>query len=152
MRKTILFTLALFLLNLNCQKVVESKPDLELLKKQVTETERAFAKTMADRNHSGFISFLADETIFLGPGGPIRGKAQVSAAWKGLYEGEQAPFSWEPETVEVQNSGKLAISTGPVYDPNGKVFSIFTSIWRQESPGVWKIVFDRGCDVCEKEK
>jgi hypothetical protein len=37
---------------------------------------------------------------------------------------------------------------GPVFDPAGKCIGRFNSIWRQEAPGVWKIVFDKGqaCD------
>jgi hypothetical protein len=31
-----------------------------------------------------------------------------------------------------------------VYDPQGKLFACYSSIWRQEAPGQWKIVFDRG--------
>jgi len=44
----------------------------------------------------------------------------------------------------VLESGNLALSTGPVRDPSGKVTGSFTSIWRQEKPGVWRIVFDKG--------
>ena len=38
------------------------------LKEQVRAAERAFAKTMADRDHAAFISFLADEAVFFGNG------------------------------------------------------------------------------------
>ena len=31
----------------------------------------------------------------------------------------------------------------------GKHFANFQSIWRQEAPGVWRIVFDRGERVCD---
>src|SRR5947208_119311 len=37
------------------------------LQEQVRATERAFAKTMADRDHAAFVSFLAPEAIFLTP-------------------------------------------------------------------------------------
>ena len=36
------------------------------LKEQVRQTEMAFAKTMADRDHAAFSTFLADETVFFG--------------------------------------------------------------------------------------
>jgi hypothetical protein len=36
-----------------------------------------------------------------------------------------------------------------VYDPGGKLVATFTSIWRLEAPGVWRIVFDKGNDVCD---
>ena len=28
--------------------------------------------------------------------------------------------------------------------PEGQVVSRFNSVWRQEAPGVWRIVFDKG--------
>jgi len=118
------------------------------LEQQVRRTEQAFAKTMADRDHGAFASFLADETVFLSGRGPQRGKATVAAAWKRFYEGTQAPFSWEPETVQVLDSGTLALTTGPVKDPAGKLSGTFTSIWRREADGRWKIIFDKGCPVC----
>lgn len=58
------------------------------------------------------------------------------------------PFSWEPDVVEVLESGTLALSSGPVLDPAGKLIGRFNSIWRREAPGVWRIVFDRGSEVC----
>ena len=45
-------------------------------------------------------------------------------------------------------SGTLAHSSGPVRDRAGKLVSRFNSVWRQESPGVWRIVFDKGCELC----
>ena len=121
------------------------------LKREVTETERAFAKTMADRDHAAFAVFIAEEAVFFsGPGGaPLRGKAEVTRRWARFYEKTQAPFSWEPEQVEVLDSGRLALSSGPVRDPHGKLIARFTSIWRREAAGTWRIVFDKGSDVCE---
>jgi ketosteroid isomerase-like protein len=31
-----------------------------------------------------------------------------------------------------------------VRDPDGKVIGRFNSVWRQEAPGVWRVVFDKG--------
>lgn len=127
------------------------KPSPESLRREVFDTERAFAKTMADRDHGAFVSFLAAETVFFSGEKPLRGADAVAAWWKKYYEGAAAPFSWEPEQVEVLDSGTLALSTGPVRDPSGKAFGTFTSIWRREGPGKWRIVFDRGNPVCPKE-
>ncbi|PXX44812.1 YybH family protein [Undibacterium pigrum] len=119
------------------------------LVRQVMQTETAFAKTMEARDHKAFAEFLADESIFFSGKKVLHGKQEVAAAWKRFYEGSAAPFSWTPETVEVLDSGKLALSSGPVRDPQGKLVATFTSIWRQESPGVWRIIFDKGNDVCD---
>lgn len=119
------------------------------LARQVTETERAFARSMADRDLAAFSSFIASDAVFFTGPTPLRGKQAVVAAWTRFYEKPQAPFSWAPDKVEVLDSGTLALSSGPVYDAAGKNFATFTSIWRLEAPGVWRIVFDKGNEVCD---
>ena len=120
----------------------------EQLKEEVRTTEIAFARSMADRDHAAFATFLADEAVFFGRG-VTRGRSAVAAAWKPFFEGKAAPFSWEPESVEVLDSGRLGMSSGPVRDPSGKRAGTFNSIWRREADGTWKIVFDKGCPLCD---
>lgn len=115
---------------------------------QVLAAERAFARTMADRDHGAFMSHLSDEAIFFNGEEPIRGKDAVAEAWRPFYSGPDAPFSWEPDRVEVLESGTLALSTGPVRDPSGKVIGRFNSIWRREPSGEWRVIFDKGSPVC----
>ncbi|WP_232227602.1 YybH family protein [Aerolutibacter daejeonensis] len=121
---------------------------LAVAQAEVMAAERAFAKTMADRDHAAFAGFLAEETVFFSGEQATRGRAAVAESWARLYEGPDAPFSWEPDQVQVLDSGTLALSTGPVRDPSGKVIARFNSIWRREAPGVWKVVFDKGSPVC----
>jgi ketosteroid isomerase-like protein len=115
---------------------------------QLRQTESAFAKTMADRDHAGFNSFLADDTVFMGPT-TLRGKAAVAAAWKRYYEGPKAPFAWKPDRVEVLDSGTLGMTSGPVFDEAGQRVGTFNSVWRRDKDGRWRIVFDIGCPSCE---
>jgi uncharacterized protein (TIGR02246 family) len=124
----------------------ESNADLQ---SQVRETERAFAKSMADRDHAAFTSFLADEAVFLGRADALRGKKAVAEGWRPMFDGPQAPFSWAPDRVEVLDSGTLAVSTGPVFDPKGTRTGTFTSTWRHEADGKWRIVLDSGCPPCD---
>jgi ketosteroid isomerase-like protein len=131
---------------------VSPPPSLAVLQQQVAAAETAFAKTMADRNHAAFATFLADDTVFFSGPKPLHGKAAVAAFWQRFYEKPEAPFSWKPEQVEVLDSGTLAISTGPVFAPGGKQIATFTSVWRLESGGVWRIVFDKGNDFCDCPK
>lgn len=126
-----------------------TNPDL---KKQVADTERAFAATMKARDHAAFVSFLSDETVFFSGPKPLHGKQAVGEFWKKFYEKKEAPFSWEPDTVEVLESGKLAWSSGPVHGPDGKLIARFHSVWRLEASGKWKIIFDHGVDVCDCKK
>lgn len=123
-------------------------PELERLRQQVEDTERAFAQTMADRDHAAFRSFLADEAVFFDAQAPLVGKDAVAEAWSAFFQQADAPFSWAPETVVVLQSGTLAHSSGPVLNVAGARFATFNSIWRLEPDGQWKIVFDKGSAVC----
>jgi ketosteroid isomerase-like protein len=119
---------------------------------KVRERERAFAKTMADRDLKAFSGFISEEGVFFGAKEPLRGRAAVVESWKRFFEAKEAPFSWEPETAEVLTSGRLALTSGPVKDPSGKLIGTFSTIWRLEPDGAWRVVFDKGCEVCPPEK
>ena len=122
------------------------------LKQQVAATERAFAASMKARDHAAFASFVAEDAVFFNGPTPLHGKQAVTDFWKKFYDKPAAPFSWEPDQVEVLSSGKLAASSGPVYNPEGKLIARFNSIWRREASGKWKIVFDKGEDICDCKK
>ncbi len=135
--------------------------DTSAARQAVMATERAFAKTMADRDKGAFASFIADEAVFFSGAVPLRGKQQVVDAWARFFSAPSAPFSWEPDEVEVLDSGALALSSGPVYDAKGKLIARFASIWRRTpahtlahtipsaDADTWQIVFDKGSDVCD---
>ena len=130
------------------QTTTEGASEASAKEREVADTERAFAKTMADRNFAAFNSFLSNEAVFFSGPEPRRGRQAVAEWWQRYYQQPKAPFSWEPDRVEVLESGNLALSTGPVRNAEGKLIARFSSIWRLEAPHTWRIVFDQGCDVC----
>ncbi|MEK7668522.1 MAG: nuclear transport factor 2 family protein [Gemmatimonadota bacterium] len=137
-----LVALALFSPGLRAQ-------DRDSLARQVRESERAFAATMAARDLRAFGTFVADEALFFGRTGVLRGREAVIAGWRPFFQGAAAPFSWEPATVEALDSGTLALSSGPVRDPTGRQVGTFNSVWRRESDGRWRVIFDKGCLPCD---
>lgn len=121
-----------------------SKPDVQALARQVAEADRAFNQAFVDRDVAAHSAFLSDETIWLQSRGNVRGKQAVLESWQPLFEGEQAPLSWAADAVEVLDSGTLAYLTGRLYDSNGVVIGTYSNVWRLESPGQWRLVFDKG--------
>jgi ketosteroid isomerase-like protein len=115
---------------------------------QVMAIETAFAKTMSDRDFDAFSTFIADDAVFFAGDDPLRGKQQVISWWARYYTEQDAPFSWEPRDVEILDSGLLAHSSGPVRDPDGNVIGQFNSIWQNDGAGTWRVIFDKGSDVC----
>jgi len=143
--KVLLMSMCVMVAGCTSSNRADQVPDL---RQQVFDTERAFADTMARRDFEAFKTFLADETVFFSGETALRGKQKVADAWQGFFVREKPPFSWQPTAVEVLDSGTLALSTGPVYDPDGNLVGIFNSIWRREARGQWRIVFDKGGEVC----
>jgi ketosteroid isomerase-like protein len=115
------------------------------LKKQVFAAESSFAASMAKRDFDAFAIHVSPEAIFFGDTTVMRGKEAVLNGWRRFFQKPDAPFSWRPDVIEVLQSGNLAISNGPVFDPEGKKVGNFSSIWRREPDGSWKIIFDKGC-------
>ena len=123
--------------------------DRGALERAVRDTERAFARTMADRDHAAFTRFLSAEAVFFAGSVPLRGRDAVASAWKRFYEGPR------PVLVGARDRSRCstrASSRCPVARCTTRPASAsrsFTSIWRQEAPGVWRIVFDKGCGCTE---
>jgi ketosteroid isomerase-like protein len=115
------------------------------LTSHVFAAESSFAASMARRDLKAFAALVSPEAVFFSDTAALRGKDAVIQAWRKFFVNPKPPFSWRPETVEVLSSGTLALTSGPVHDPGGKLIGTFTSIWRREADGSWRIVFDKGC-------
>ena len=111
---------------------------------EVEAREIAFAKTMADRDLDAFLSFVSPEAIFFNGNEPLRGRDAIGRGWARFFEGPDAPFSWHPDVVQVLESGRLALSSGPVLGASGEQIGRFNSIWRKDADGQWRVVFDKG--------
>jgi ketosteroid isomerase-like protein len=115
------------------------------LRREVFAAESSFAASMARRDLKAFAALVSPEAVFFSDSAALRGKEAVVEAWRKFFVERNPPFSWRPETVEVLSSGRLALTSGPVHDPVGKLIGSFTSIWRREADGRWLVIFDKGC-------
>ena len=123
------------------------------LRSIVESAERGFASTVARRDLAAFPSYISEEAVFFsgeGTAGILRGRRAIVDTWKRYFDGPDAPFSWEPDLVEVIESGTLALTSGPVRNPKGEITGRFNSIWRREADGGWRVVFDRGSAACTR--
>jgi ketosteroid isomerase-like protein len=120
------------------------------LSRQVFAAESSFAASFARRDTAGFAAFVSPEAVFFGQKMVMRGKTAVVDGWRSMLEKPAPPFSWRPEVVEVLPSGTLALTSGPVHDPSGRQVGNFSSIWRRERDGTWRVIFDKGSPVCER--
>lgn len=95
------------------------------------------------------MGFFADEAIFLNGVQPLRGEAAVGEHWKRSFTPAAAPFAWQPDTVQVSDSGTLAQTAEPMTLPGGKLVARFHSTWRPDADARWRVVFDDGQEVCD---
>ncbi len=115
-------------------------------RQQVTQTELAFARTLANRDLIAFGNFIAPDAVFWSGDQPLRGRDAVIKAWTPFFSSPDAPFSWSPDRVEVSGNGTLGSTSGPVYGSTGGLTGRFNSIWQRQPGGEWRIVFDSGSD------
>src|SRR5215207_4277195 len=90
------------------------------LRKQVFAAETSLAASMAKRDFEVFASYVSPEASFVDDTTVTRGKEAVLNGWRRFCQKPAAPFAWKPDVSEVLQSGSLAISNGPVFDPAGK--------------------------------
>jgi ketosteroid isomerase-like protein len=109
---------------------------------EVREAEAAFAQAFADRNQDKFFSFVADDAHFIGQRRTMTNKKEVIEVWSNYLKEPKAPFSWKPERVFVNGTGDIGLSTGPIYDPDGKHIGNFSSVWQRQKDGKWLVIFD----------
>lgn len=114
----------------------------EELRESLRKAEADFARAFAERDLEAFLAFVDEDATFLGGRESQRGKDAVAEAWSRFFETENAPFAWKPERWEVNPSGTMGVTTGPVTDPGGKWVSSFMSIWRRQPDGSWRVIFD----------
>jgi len=106
---------------------------------QVEAAERAFAADgLALGVKRSFLKHMADDAIIFTPA-PANARAFYEAR-----AAEAGPrLEWWPAWVVAAKSGDLALSTGPSFF-DGKPGGWFSSIWRKESDGVWRWIYDGG--------
>jgi ketosteroid isomerase-like protein len=136
--------LALLLLfaTVGCSPAV--RQPIEASQAKVEAREIAFAATMAARDPDGFLTFISPEAVFFHGNTPLVGLEAIARAWAPFFEGPEPPFAWRPDVVVVLESGRLALSSGPVLDPAGRELGRFNTVWRKDGDGQWRVVFDKG--------
>jgi len=121
-----------------------AQSSLDARRAEVFAAERAFARSMAERDLTAFGRYVAADCVFFSGDTALHGRDAVLAAWKPFFDGASAPFSWDPDQVELLESGELALSTGLVKNADGVVSARFNSIWQRQADGRWLVIFDKG--------
>ena len=115
------------------------------------QMEAEFMKATAERGSQGYLSYYADDAVEVPNGAPlIQGKTNI-AKTMGFLDQKDNHLTWTPVGADISASGDLGYTYGnyefrskdkdgkPVVD-HGK----YTSIWKKQKDGSWKVVLDMG--------
>lgn len=114
---------------------------------EVVNAEKSFADyAKAVGISEAFMKFLDDSAVVFEGGEILNGRK----VWAGR-NAEGAELLWYPEFAEVSASGDLGYTTGPSQfrvkkgsaAPDYRGY--FSSIWRKNGNGEWKVMLDVGC-------
>ena len=118
------------------------------------ERELSFADSVRRHDAAAFAEHVDPDAVFSVNGkSPLRGRATIGEQWAGLVSGKAGRLDWYPDHVVAASSGDIAWSTGPALFefPDGKggtatMLSRFSSVWRRNADGQWRVVFDSGSE------
>jgi ketosteroid isomerase-like protein len=127
--------------------VASTKATPEMLKR----LEGEFMKAAADKGSAGYMSYYADDAVEVPNGAPlIQGKIKI-AKGMGFLDDNNNRLLWTPVGADISASGDLGYTYGTyefhARDKDGKPvvqFGKYTSIWKLQKDGRWKVVLDMG--------
>lgn len=147
--KSIIFYLTVIFLITSCQSV-DGKKDTETWKQEILETEADFEKMVEEKGIPYAFRFYADnDAVLLRNNKLIKGKKAISESYGDRMNSDSIRLTWEPDFVEVSQSGDMAYTYGEyiytIIDSTGKETSsegIFHTVWKRQENGSWKYVWD----------
>lgn len=129
------------------------RPSVSASPKATTDTlkqlEAEFMKAAADNGSAGYMSYYAEDSVELPNGGPIiQGKINIA---KGMGFLDDKRLIWMSVSADISASGDLGYTFGNYQfrskDKDGKPiveYGKYTSIWKRQKDGSWKVVLDTG--------
>lgn len=125
---------------------------LDPQRQAVVCAEVGFSRSVERRDFEAFLGFLDPEARFV-TGGVARGPEEIGQHWAAFFDADGPRIRWRPAIVEVVANGTLAISRGPyllttVAEDGGlqQAWGTFSSTWRLNADGQWRVLFDAGGD------
>jgi ketosteroid isomerase-like protein len=115
------------------------------------QLEGEFMKAAAERGAAGYMSYYADNAVEVPNNAPlITGKINI-AKTMGFLDDKNNRLAWTPVGADISSAGDLGYTYGTFefrsVGKDGKAISEqgkYTSIWKKQNDGSWKVVLDMG--------
>ena len=122
---------------------------IEKYKTEIMDTEKAFAKLVKEKGMKvAFVVYAANNAVLNRGENLIKGKEAIQEYYEN-YKYPNARLEWEPDFIDVSSSGDLAYTYGhylfEAIGDSGMIINnagIFHTIWKRESNGKWRYVWD----------
>ncbi len=137
-------------LTLAC-KSNSDEASLEKWKQEIVDAERAFAAmAKAEGIPEAFLAYAAEEAVLMRNNSLVKGKTEMAAFFENQSPRTgQISLSWEPDFVDVADSGDLGYTYGKfvfsMTDTTGVTrenTGVFHTVWKRQPDGSWKFVWD----------
>ncbi len=124
----------------------QSKP--QNIKQEIVEAEAAFEKMAAEKSIAQAFYEFADKNATINRGELIHGREAILDFYRKASL-DSAQLQWAPDSVFVSESGDMAYTYGKykisLPDSSGEITTktgIFHTVWKRQSDGSWKYVWD----------
>jgi ketosteroid isomerase-like protein len=109
-----------------------------------------FQEAVKAHGWDGYVSFLSDDATELENGDPIHSGKENIRQWLGPYSPDTS-LTWTPVKAEMASCGDFGYTFG-LYtfrskNADGKMtttYGKYTTIWKKQKDGIWKVVLDMG--------
>ena len=147
--KSVIILLLICSIYFSCNNKESDQITMEKYKREIRDTELAFAKLAKEQGLKvAFTTYAADDAVINRGDNLIKGIKAIEE----YYANQKflnVSLEWEPEFIEVAESGDLGYTYGPYIfkatDSNGKEISsegIFHTVWKKQANGDWRYVWD----------
>jgi ketosteroid isomerase-like protein len=115
------------------------------------QLEADFMKAAAEHGSEGYMSFYAEDGVEVPNGADILAGKENIAKTMSFLDQKDNHLTWTPVGADIAASGDLGYTYGnyefQTKDDSGKPIvdhGHYTSIWKKQKDGSWKVVLDMG--------
>lgn len=150
MKRTILFSLITTLALASCVSE-KREQQIDQWKQEVRETEWAFSRLSEKEGiATAFLTYAAEDAVLMRNNSLVKGYDAIKVRFEANpADPTEVTLTWNPDFVEVSNSGDLAYTYGTYTlvsrDSLGAETTntgIFHTVWKRQKDGSWKFVWD----------
>lgn len=122
---------------------------METKKENILALERDFCNLVKDRGiKAGFLHYAADDAVLNRDNRIIKGKNSIESYFN-EQDLENIVLDWKPDYVDISEAGDMAYTYGSYTitslnkagEPQINK-GIFHTVWKRQSDGLWKFVYD----------